>query len=52
MEDLDIESMIDEEKQELADWLISQGLDPVYVEWLVFGRDYNDVIEGTNTDGT
>lgn len=50
MEDLDIESMIDEEKQELADWLISQGLDSVYVEWLVFGRDYNDVIGDTNND--
>jgi len=52
MEDLDIESMTDEEKQELADWLISQGLDSVYVEWLVFGRGYNDVIKGTDTNGT
>lgn len=33
------------EKEDLFNFLIEQGVDPVYVNWLIYDRDFNDVVE-------
>lgn len=42
--------LTEKEKQALADELVKQGLDIVYVYYLIFDRDYHDVIKETNND--
>lgn len=39
-----INSLTDKEKQALKVELLKNGVDPVFVEYLVFGRDFEDVV--------
>lgn len=48
----EIAKLSEEEKKALYDELIKQGLDPVFVGYLIYDRDYKDVIKENKTNET
>lgn len=42
-----VKTLSEVEKLDLFDLLIAEGVDPVFVGYLIYDRDYRDVIEDT-----
>jgi len=40
-----VKTLTDIEEEDLFQYLLEQGVDRVYLEWLIFDRDYHDVIK-------
>lgn len=45
-----IEKLSDVEKEDLKQFLLSKGIDPVYIEWLIYGKKFNDVVINSDNE--